>query len=322
MPSYSAAFCGAVVVCFHPPPGLAERLLPLSSDLRRIVLVDNGPAESHAALAASLTHVPNLEIIANGRNLGIAAALNQGLQTLAAGGIRWALLLDHDSRPSSSMLNLLLDAAQQEGAADAAAFVPEIRYALPEIVCRWPVTPPGSRYRFKRISSRAMRGPTAVDLAISSGMLLDLDKIQQLGWFRSGMFIDLVDTELCLRARRHGYRVMAVPNAVLGHALGDVRRGKLLGIFPVYPTHHSPIRHYYLARNRVHLWKLYGRVFPSWAFYEFVSGVKLLLKSLIYEPDRWPKLRVTLLGTWEGIRTRPPALDPADGQSYSANSRR
>jgi rhamnosyltransferase len=296
--------CGLVVVCHHPPPGLPARLSSLSGQVGPIVVVDNGPPQDHPALAASLAALPGLQLIANPANLGIAAALNQGLQALQQAGCRWALLLDHDSQPASEMLPRLLAAAGQwQGR--AIAFVPRIRYALAEIQCRWPVTRPGSRWRFSRVRASAMDAPAAVDLAIGSGMLIDLQRLPQVGGFRESLFIDLVDTEFCLRARHRGFDVVAVPGAELQHALGHVARRRLLGV-RVYPTHHAPLRHYYLARNRVLLWKHYARHFPSWAVYELMSGAKLLVKALCFEAHRWDKLRATLRGTWDGLRGTLP----------------
>jgi len=293
--------CGAVVVCFNPPPGLSARLATLATQVDRLVVVDNGPPEQHADLAASLGALPHLRIIANPHNAGIATALNQGLRALAAEGIRWALTLDHDSTPTPAMLPRLLEATTSSHATDAALFVPRIHYALPEMVCRWPVTRPGDRYAFRRVAYDRMRTPTPVDLAISSGMLIDLAQLDHIGGFLEGLFIDLVDTEYCLRARSLGFSVMAVPDAILEHHLGEVECRRL-GSVKAYPTFHSPLRHYYISRNRVHLYRKYGRKFPSWAIYESLSGLKLIAKVTLFEDRRLEKLAATLRGTIDGLK--------------------
>jgi rhamnosyltransferase len=295
----SDAVCGAVVVTFDPPPGLARRLAPLGE--RRIVVVDNGPCTAREALRAELATLTDVELIGNERNLGIAAALNQGIAALRAGGATWALLLDHDSAPPAGLIASLLEAAREQPR--AAVLVPAIDYDLPDIRCRWPVTAPGARWRFGLQRADAMPGPTPVDLAISSGMLLNLAADARIGGFREDLFIDLVDTDWCLRARAAGFEIIAVPRARLRHSLGSVSRRRLLGV-TVYPTHHGVQRHYYLARNRVLLWKAHARRFPSWAVYETLSAIKLLIKALAFEPDRWAKLAATWRGTVDGLRGR------------------
>ena len=74
--------------------------------VRRVFVVDNG---SDAAALAGLRALPPekaVEIIANGENLGLATALNQGLARACEreGDFDWALLLDQDSEPMEAML--------------------------------------------------------------------------------------------------------------------------------------------------------------------------------------------------------------------------
>lgn len=284
---------------------------PLSEQIATTVVVNNaGPRADEPPLRTVLADLPRTIFIDNAENLGIAAALNQGLRELRARGLRWAMLLDHDSAPQHDTLSRLLASAKCGQPTNAAVWVPRIDYALPEILCRWPVTHAGSRWRFKRMEAGEMLGPTAVDLAISSGMLVDLKRLPEVGLFREGLFIDLVDTEFCLRVRDKGFAVIAVPEARLTHALGEVSRRHLLGRWPVYPTHHGPMRHYFISRNRIFLMKLYARRFPSWALYEALSGMKLLAKVMLFERDRRQKLAASLRGTWEGLRESPPKTVP------------
>ena len=68
---------------------------------------------------------------------------------------------------------------------------------------------------------------------------------------REDLFIDHVDLEWGVRARKAGWRLVAVPGAKLTHSLGDdvVR---LPG--RDQPVHvHSPIRNYYILRNTIAL---------------------------------------------------------------------
>ena len=68
---------------------------------------------------------------------------------------------------------------------------------------------------------------------------------------REDLFIDHVDLEWGVRARKAGWRLVAVPAAKLTHSLGDdvVR---LPG--RDQPVHvHSPIRNYYILRNTIAL---------------------------------------------------------------------
>jgi rhamnosyltransferase len=51
-----------------------------------------------------------------------------------------------------------------------------------------------------------------VRLAISSGSLFNLQTLGQIGWHNEKYFVDCVDYELCLRARRFGFKIGIVNN--------------------------------------------------------------------------------------------------------------
>jgi rhamnosyltransferase len=51
-----------------------------------------------------------------------------------------------------------------------------------------------------------------VRLAISSGSLFNLKVLQQIGWHNEKYFVDCVDYELCLRARRCGFKIGLIRN--------------------------------------------------------------------------------------------------------------
>ena len=51
-----------------------------------------------------------------------------------------------------------------------------------------------------------------VSLAISSGSLFNLSVLKKIGWHNEKYFVDCVDYELCVRARRCGYKIGIVKN--------------------------------------------------------------------------------------------------------------
>ncbi len=295
----------AVIVTYNPPSGLAARLRAVLAQTSRVIVVDNAsrdPLEGGNLCAAESSRV---ELIRLDRNIGLAAALNRGIERAQALGARHTLLLDHDSTPTPGMVSQL-----RRGIADHASPVavaaPRIAYAHPAI--RWARSRGGAG---GSASPMRRRSPQAIDLAIGSGMLLDIAAWERVGRFDEVLFIDLVDTEFCLRARASGYDVLAVPQAVLEHALGDVEQRRLLGV-PVYPTHHSALRHYYLSRNRIILTRRFGWRYPNWLYYETMSALKLTLKVALYEPDRTAKLSSMLRGTLAGLRmSGSPAPHPS-----------
>jgi rhamnosyltransferase len=304
----------AVIVTYNPPPGLSDRLRASLRQVATAVIVDNGSSTALDLDGLDADDRARVHVLPQGRNIGLAAALNVGIEHAAQLGAEWALLLDHDSRPEPDMIRRMQQAIQSRGPQHPMiAAVPRIAYAHPDIRCRWPASKRGQRCWFHFVYAARMKAPLPVDLAIGSGMLVNVDAWRQAGRFDDALFIDLVDTEFCLRARACGYDVIAVPDAVLSHALGDVSKRTLLGR-PVFPTNHSAFRHYYLSRNRIVLTRRFGLRFPNWLFYETMSALKLTIKVALYEPQRAEKLANMWRGTIDGMRLAwrdtPPLARP------------
>lgn len=287
----------SVIVSYNPPEGFGTRVAAALEQTELAVVVDNASTAPPALPAADA----RIHLLRNDRNRGIAEALNQGVAQAEALGAEYALLLDHDSLLQPGAVAALCAAFDAPRQAVAAA-VPRIRYAHPDIRCRWPQSNGGRSPFFRFVYAAEIRDPTPVDLAISSGMLIHIESFHRLGGFDGSLFIDLVDTDFCLRARRHGYRIVAVPQAELQHALGEVEKRMLLGVVPTFPTHHSASRHYTISRNRIILARRHAHRFPAWLAYETLGAAKLTLKVLLFEHERGDKLRGMLRGLHHGLQ--------------------
>ncbi len=295
----------AVIVRFNPPPGFDQRVAHTAAQCDFTVVVDNGSSHAWSPDPAHLPASESLHQLHNAGNLGIATALNQGIRYAARRGARSVFLLDHDSTPLPGCVGRLQRTLRQHDDMPVAAAVPRIRYGHPDIRCRWPATSgSGHSVRFRFVYGARVTQPVPVDLAISSGMLLDVEHWQRLGGFDENLFIDLVDTDYCLRARRQGLRILAEPRAIVQHSLGDVEKRTLFGRMVAYPTHHNALRHYYISRNRIALIRRHAQRFPSWFVYETLGAAKLITKVVAFEQDRRDKVAATLVGTWHGLRRR------------------
>lgn len=302
-----------VVVTLDPPIDFMDKIMKACVFTERVVIVDNGCALDQHILGASLAKDCNqVDLIQFSSNLGLAHALNVGALHAMALGAETILFLDDDSSIDEDSFQRLqqtllrTDIAQQPG-----AVVPSVTYRHAANRCRWPKSVAPSLPFFRMVYADSEVEPLSVDLAIGSGMLVRASVWKEIGGFDSGLFVDLVDTDYCLRARTQGHPVVAVPAAKIQHSLGNPQQKRLLGVADVFPTHHAPVRHYYISRNRIHLLKRHGLRFPSWVVYESLSAIKLFAKVVLYEHHRREKLRATLIGTWHGLlgRTGPAPHD-------------
>jgi GT2 family glycosyltransferase len=310
----------------------AARLLPRQLDaLKRqtrkideIVVVDNASSDDTLRLLAS--EYPEVTVLNLPRNGGVGGALSAGLAyTTTVKKHDWTWLLDDDSVPSPDGLERLLGGLQALGerGKDTAILAPmgvhkETQFAYPGYL--W-------RNGLRRTCAEATKGGISfVDIVISSGTLIRKEAIDRVGLPRSDFFMDFVDIELCLRLRRHGYRIAVVTDCRLDHAIGNPRRINLFGFDKAW-TDHSPWREYYITRNEIFtIWAYY----PDWKTKS--SIVRRLLRHaagvLLFGKQKLSCLRMMYQGFLDGcagrlgIRFLPdqPKGHPADPRNRETES--
>ncbi|MGN6655196.1 MAG: glycosyltransferase family 2 protein [Rhodanobacter sp.] len=307
MTDLAASRVCAVIVTYRPEAGAVDGLVgAVESQVDSLVLVDNAsPGNWQQALAARLA-ARGGALLAQSRNLGLAAAQNRGIDWAREHGHDHVLLLDQDSEPGEGM-------------------VAALRGALRELSAVGPVAAVGPRFHdarehrdapFVRIGFPLNRKlwcdgstPTiACDFLISSGMLVPLAVIDRVGAMDAGLFIDNVDLEWSFRARAQGYALHGVCAATMRHRLGDARRALPFGLGQVVV--HGPVRLYYMMRNRVRLYRM-AHTPRAWIAQDVPRvAVKLFLFGVLIGPRR-RNLRCMLRGLLDGMRGRQGEA-PAD----------
>jgi len=281
----------AVIVAYHPDLNtLGLQLDSLLKQLAHVVIVDNGSSESLEAWLSKFKR-ELVSFVKFGGNKGIAVAHNAGIQVARERSAKFVLLMDHDSVPAFDMVQNLMDAVLQNP--NAAAVGP--RY----VDIRQDNPPPFIRienFRLVRCNCDRDDAVIPVDYLISSGCLIPLAVLDEVGGMREDLFIDYVDIEWGLRARRFGYQSFGVCSAHMEHSLGE----KPIKFFGKAIPVHSPLRHYYHFRNAVILYK--DSNYP--ANWKVVDGWKLLQKyffySLFTEP-RFNHFKMMSLGILHGF---------------------
>ncbi len=97
----------AVVVAYVPDEGFETRLRAILPQVARLVVVDNTPQPISLSPELMAVWGERLHCIANHANMGVAAALNQGLEYALRQGCPWVLTFDQDTRCHSNMVAVL-----------------------------------------------------------------------------------------------------------------------------------------------------------------------------------------------------------------------
>ncbi|MGC1781919.1 MAG: glycosyltransferase family 2 protein [Acidobacteriaceae bacterium] len=278
--------CG-VVISYNPSAAILANIELLHRQVGHVVVVDNTPSAHVADVLKDLENLDGCTVIRNGKNLGIAAALNIGIRHAISLGFPWIITFDQDSRVGDGFVAAML--AAYRGAA---------KHAKVGILC--------PRYLDARAgvflpTYRAANGD--VFACMTSGSMIHADTFRSMGPMEERLFMDYVDYEYCLRMRLQGFKVIESPEAILQHSLGRIGYEKFLGR-RMSTTNHSPQRRYYINRNRLVLIRRYLFRDTQWASRELKSLIKDSAKVVLLEKQKTAKAGYMLRALFDGLFNR------------------
>jgi len=224
------------------------------------------------------------------KNLGVAGALNLAIQWAHEAGMSWLAAFDHDSVPYPEYQTVM---AQSLALLPPSVGVLGCNYeqGIGEIVFR------GYPMRQK--------APALLEMStvITSGSIHNIKVFMEIGPFREALFVDHVDHEYCLRARRYGHTIFLVTAPLLGHRIGNVSLHRCLGM-TFTTSNHAIFRRYFWWRNFVLVCAEYFAREPRWCIWELISGILSTGQMAILEDNRKRKLGEAMRGIWDGLHGR------------------
>ncbi len=263
-----------------------------------IIVVDNDSADgTPEAIRASF---PEVKLLSPGKNLGIA-----GGRSLAENEARgeYLLFLDSDTVIHKEMVEKLRDVLDSRN--DIGLTVPKM-YFYDDPDRLWYA---GSTFnlltskadntgvrekdtgQYDRLKECA-HGPTA--------FMVKTEVIEKLGGHDPLYFMSFADADLAMRIKEGGYKLLYVPEAMLWHRVAVRADNNLRGKFGF----DSPLRAYYMARNRAIFMKKHAPLFNFLVFLVFfypAFTIYYLVKIVQYNgPAEFMKNH--LRGTWDGIK--------------------
>jgi rhamnosyltransferase len=280
----------AVVVTYHPGQELPVRLATLAEQVEHIIIIDNASDPAERDMMRRLADGRRIELIENQNNLGVAAALNIGAARASQRGQCWLLTMDQDTAVHPDLLS---------GMSEAYRACP-FRDRVAVIAANFMVANYGDLF------VRAGRdGPPFVEraTAITSGSLVSLPDLEAAGGFREDFFIDFVDHEYCLRLRSMGRKIIYTSRPLMDHAIGQPRRYRLLWFRPA-SSNHSPLRRYYMTRNRLVTAWTYAVREPKAVAADLYRILGEAVLVTLFEDRKWPKLRAIFLGACHAVMGR------------------
>ncbi|MCG8158726.1 rhamnosyltransferase [Brenneria goodwinii] len=241
----------SVIVTYNPEINNVTKLV---NDLKKQkvvpVIIDNGTLDqTNLSTLSALCQVIRLD-----ENFGIAKAQNIGISHVKEMGGKYVLFFDQDSEINDSFVTEIIndyiyisnDIGRDKIAAIGPVFT-DSRYGFFYKFIKL------DKFGFRtKIDPNGIDKPFEVSLIISSGSLISVNMIDNIGMMDEDLFIDYVDTEWCLRAISKGYKIYAATSAKMSHAIGD----KMVKLFIFNIPVHSPTRRYYRIRNAFLLYRM------------------------------------------------------------------
>jgi rhamnosyltransferase len=277
----------AVVVTYHPDDLFPARIDRLARQVDSVLVIDNHSNSAAVSMLRGIDPSRNVRLILNSENLGMAAALNIGVRSAIAAGYEWVATFDQDSTIEGKYFENLLQVYASCAERKSVAILSPV-------------------YREEGAGAAPLRTKhvdvpfVEVQKTITSGSLIKTSCFLSVGLFDESLYIDLVDHEFSLRLMKAGYRMIRSNTCILSHRLGTTTAHQFCGL-RFYSTGHDSTRRYYMARNRIAVYKRYATFKPLWILKDALSLVKEVVKIALVEENAVSKLLATVQGIFDGI---------------------
>jgi rhamnosyltransferase len=263
------------VVLYNPGVSVLDNIRTYIDEIDLLIIVDNSEIQNKKLLSKLKKYGKKIQYISFGENLGIAKALNTAAKLAIEKGFSHLLTMDQDSFFDKKNISILKKTALENSNKSFSVIAPvfTLKNESSDI----------------RINHSAIF--TEVKSVITSGCILNLEAFNSSGGFCEKLFIDQVDHEFCLRARKHGYKTYIIRYCFLNHKLGDSESIKIL-FFKTRVTNHNYIRRYYMTRNRLYLAAHYWSEIPETIRKMITDNLKIIF----FEKEKFKKIRSVIWG--------------------------
>lgn len=312
----------AVVVSYHPDNVIFRRLLNLLAfQVDKIYVIDNGSNFFDLFISSFNKNRFNEEKILFFQlkeNIGLAKALNVGIEMALADGMDFIVFSDQDSQPAENMVDGLLSAylELEKRGIRVGAIGPLVTDLHTSHTIPFQVNIPGKFFYRHGIPTDDVPHVETLTL-ITSGTLVPTHVLRDVGGMREDFFIDQVDIEWCHRARAKGYRLFGTSWARLYQRMGENRLSVWFFGWR-FENNYKPLRIYYRLRNFVALSKL-KYVNRSWLVRSGFYWFKVLSAHLVFGKDRMKTLKMACSGILDGMMGRM-GRHPESGLPQVGNS--
>lgn len=285
-----------------------ESIFKINYSNYSVIMVDNGSFDKSVQFIKD--NFPQVELIENKKNLGFAAACNQGIKQALESGADYVLLLNNDTVVSSDFLIKMVRTGEQDrkiGIIGSKIYyfrnksfsLPKTRFWRLTHRLRpreagsyfenkkkiwfaggkfiwWRVS--GKHCFWQKIEKKELRGVRKSDFITGCAMLIKKQVFEDIGYLYEPYFLTVEDLDFCWRAKKKGWEIVVNLDAYLWHKVSASLQGEF-----------SFFNSYYGTRNRL--------IFAFKRTNNFFGGIVLLFFVIPIRIFQW-----TLMGRFNMVK--------------------
>lgn len=135
---------------------------------------------------------------------------------------------------------------------------------------------------------------------ICSGSIISKEHIKKVGFLKSDFFMEYIDVEYCLRLESNGFKNVISSKVFLIQEFG---KNEIINFFGrvISIDNHNPMRYFYRARNLKYCMIKYFKTQKKVILIHIYNFIKMLIKILIFERQKFPKIFQILRGFFKNL---------------------
>lgn len=282
-----------IIVTYNPTEKFEENVESILNQVRKLYIIDNN--STHKKIIKELEKNPKIEVIYNENNLGLGAAQNIGIKKSLENNSEWVLLFDDDTEIPCKYIKDMFSEYKKFQNEKITILLPKIKHKNSNKKTIYIENDKGIK-----IKTNIENNNNKILVGMASGSLIKSEVIKKIGLFKEEYFIEYIDYEFCLRNIKNGYLNLLISKITLNQRVGNTKDIKIGGII-VSPSGHNPIRLYYKLRNFIWLQKEYSKIFPSYLRYEALKNIWIIIRSLVFEKDKFLRIKYIKKGLMDGF---------------------
>lgn len=281
--------CSVIVIYRNKIKAFQKILKQHLQNFNQVIIVNNSPEISLDSFSS-----PQVTIINNQTNVGLASGLNLGILEAKKHGAKMVALFDQDTLlPDDFTKNMLQNINAYNSNKQTAIFAPNY---FNHVTGRRNSIINFKLFRLIRSNPNKFKFFTHPQSVITSGSIIPINVLDKVGLMREELFIDFVDIEWCLRVRKQGYEIVAINKVMIDHHLGDYAVHFMGHHYPI----HSPLRMYYYFRNAIYLYRL-KEIDWNWRLVDGTRNLFRFLFYMLFVKNRTTYFKYIIKGYYHGL---------------------